>query len=100
MKTMLAALPLLCLASCITEEEETVSWVSTEPRDHDPLRPLGSDGVDVQFMAMCIDERAAVSPWLGSEGSADSAASEHEGKRRGHRCEVVWRQKPGAGVPK
>ena len=60
-----------------------------------PMVTAGSPTeVDLQYLALCIEESKAVCNWQDSEGSASSAGSAHSSKTFGHRTQILMRQKP------
>ena len=58
------------------------------------VTPGSPSQVDLQYLAMCVEENKAVCNWQDSEGSASSAGSTHAGKTFGHRFQILMRQKP------
>ena len=50
--------------------------------------------VEVQYLAMCAEENAALCDWQDYESSAASAGSAHEDETFGHRYSIIIRQKP------
>lgn len=50
--------------------------------------------VEVQYLALCVEENKALCDWQDYESSASSAGSVHEDETFGHRYSILMRQKP------
>lgn len=63
-------------------------------RPEDTMSAEADASVPLQYIAFCMDERAAVGPWTDSASDARSAGSVHTGKHPDHQCTLLWRQRP------
>ncbi len=102
----LAALPVLaacaalvsCACNCYdAPEEDPVPEPYVREEETHRVEPEGSP---LQYMAFCVEEKRALSRWVGSEGDAGSAARDHLDKHPLHEAYVLWRQTPGSGTLK
>ncbi|MGH7340369.1 MAG: hypothetical protein ACREKH_07755 [Candidatus Rokuibacteriota bacterium] len=86
-----------CGCNCYYAEDPEPYTIA---RENEHLSVEVSGEAPVQYLAWCIEEDKAVSAWVGSQGTAESAGSDHVSKRPGHAVQVLWRQTPdGKGVP-
>lgn len=92
MRSILAFALLAAAVSCSGSDGELRPVAYDRPEDSLSVEARAS--VPLQYLAWCADEQKAVGKWVDSASDARAAASEHAGKRPGHRVTLLWRQRP------